>query len=176
MIQGIQYGFKSPILASKETRKRVKKSVPQEFSRKKNKDYHASICTKKHYYYYYILLLINYYYYKKKIIICGLLKILKREKKWLQPPIIICSILLQLFYAECQKVCFFLLFVCASVHIEINYRLLEFWRIIFSSNRNIVNNCLDDKYLKSVWTSGCNFTDCKFWNSVEKYYILDVVS
>ena len=73
LIQGIQYGFKSPILASKETRKRVKKSVPQEFSWKKNKDYHASICTKKHYYYIlHTIINFNYYYLiimKKKIII-----------------------------------------------------------------------------------------------------------
>ena len=155
MIQGIQYGFKSPILASKETRKRVKKKCSTRvFLKKKNKDYHASICTKKHYYYIlHTIINFNYYYLiimkknnNNNVGRCW--KILKREKKWFAAPINYytkCSILLQLFYAECQKVCFFLLFVCASVHIEINYRLLEFWRIIFSSNRNIVNNCLDDK-------------------------------
>ena len=144
MIQGIQYGL-SPILASKETRKRVKKKCSTRVFLKKNKDYHASICTKKHYYYIlHTIINFNYYYLnimKKKnnnnVGRCW--KILKREKKWFAAPNYYtkCSILLQLFYAECQKVCFFLLFVCASVHIEINYRLLEFWRIIFSSNRNI---------------------------------------
>ena len=155
MIQGIQYGFKSPILASKETRKRVKKKCSTRvFLKKKTKTITHQFVLKNITTTYYILLLIL-------IIIISLLwkknnnnnvgrcwKILKREKKWFAAPINYytkCSILLQLFYAECQKVCFFLLFVCASVHIEINYRLLEFWRIIFSSNRNIVNNCLDDK-------------------------------
>jgi len=73
LIQGIQYGL-SPILASKETRKRVKKKVfHKSFPEKKNKDYHASICTKKHYYYIlHTIINFNYYYLiimKKKIII-----------------------------------------------------------------------------------------------------------
>ena len=145
MIQGIQYGL-SPILASKETRKRVKKKCSTRvFLKKKTKTITHQFVLKNITTTYYILLLIL-------IIIISLLwkknnnnvgrcwKILKREKKWFAAPMNYytkCSILLQLFYAECQKVCFFLLFVCASVHIEINYRLLEFWRIIFSSNRNI---------------------------------------
>lgn len=146
LIQGIQYGL-SPILASKETRKRVKKKVFHKSfpEKKKTKTITHQFVLKNITTTYYILLLIL-------IIIISLLwkknnnnnvgrcwKILKREKKWFAAPNYYtkCSILLQLFYAECQKVCFFLLFVCASVHIEINYRLLEFWRIIFSSNRNI---------------------------------------